>query len=264
MTFLFSDIAGSTRLVQELGDAYGDVLLDYRARLRQVFARHSGIEVDSSGDSFFVAFREAVDAALAALEVQETLRDSRVRVRIGIHTGEPNVAGDGYVGIDVHRAARISSVAHGGQVVVSERTRSLLADDADVTDLGQHRLKDLVAAEHLFQLGQGDFPALRSLNATNLPWQASSLVGRRREIGEVAELLADRRVLTLTGPGGTGKTRLAIQAATEVIDRFPDGVFWIPLAAIEDANLVPQAIADAIGTGRAPADHIEDQYDCSK
>ena len=256
VTFLFTDIAGSTHLVQELGEGYANVLLDHRARLREVFARHGGVEVDAAGDSFFVAFRGAVDAARAALEVQEALHDSRIKVRIGLHTGEPKVAGDGYVGIDVHRAARISSVAHGGQVVVSARTRSLLAGDADVADLGQHRLKDLVASEHLFQLGPGDFPPLRSLNATNLPEQASPLIGRTLEILEVAQLLAERRVLTLTGPGGTGKTRLAIQAAAEVVDRFPDGVFWIPLAAIDDASLVPQAIADAIGTSRPPAEHI--------
>jgi predicted ATPase/class 3 adenylate cyclase len=257
VTFLFSDVAGSTRLVQELGEGYADVLLDYRKRLREVFSRHRGVEVDSAGDAFFVAFSGAVDAARAALDVQEALRDSRIRVRVGVHTGEPTVAGDGYVGIDVHRAARISSAAHGGQVVVSERTRSLLADDTDVTDLGQHRLKDLVAPEHLFQLGPGEFPPLRSLNATNLPEQASPLIGRTLEILEIAQLLAERRVVTLTGPGGTGKTRLAIQAAAEVVERFPDGVFWIPIAAIEDASLVPPAIADAIGAGHPVAEHIE-------
>ncbi|MEU4418804.1 hypothetical protein AB0F74_37000, partial [Nocardia salmonicida] len=177
-------------------------------------------------------------------------------MRIGVHTGEPVVVDDGYVGIDVHRAARIASAAHGGQVVISESTRSLLAADADVTDLGQHRLEDLVAAEHLFQLGPGEFPPLRSVNATNLPEQASPLIGRRREIGEIGELLVARRVVTLTGPGGTGKTRLAIQAAAEVVDRFPDGVFWTPLAVIDDPSLVPQAIADVLGTGRSPVEHI--------
>jgi predicted ATPase/class 3 adenylate cyclase len=259
VTFLFSDIAGSTRLLQELGEGYADVLLDHRARLREVFARHRGTEVDTAGDSFFVVFRAADDAAHAALKAQEALRGSQVRVRIGLHTGEPRIAGDGYIGLDVHRAARISQVAHGGQVVVSARTRSLLAEDAEVTDLGRHRLKDLAAPEHLFQLGPGGFPPLRSLNATNLPVQASSLIGRTREIGEVAQLLAQRRVITLTGPGGTGKTRLAIQTAAEVIDRFPDGVFWVPLAAIDDAGLVPQVIADAMGTDRPPYEHIEDK-----
>ena len=257
MTFLFSDVAGSTRLVQELGEGYANVLLDYRARLREVFARHQGVEVDAAGDQFFVAFRGAGDAARAALDAQEALRNSRMKVRIGVHTGDPKVAGDGYVGIDVHRAARISSVVHGGQVVVSDRTRSLLTDDVDVIDLGQHRLKDLVAPEHLFQLGPGDFPPLRSLNAANLPEQASPLVGRTRELVEVAQLLADRRVVTLTGPGGTGKTRLAIQAAAEVIERFPDGVHWVPLAAIHDPDLVPSAIAQAIGTDRSPEEHID-------
>lgn len=256
VTFLFSDIAGSTRLLQELGEGYADVLLDHRARLREVFAKHNGVEVDTAGDSFFVSFRTAAEAAAAALDAQAAVRESRIVVRIGVHTGEPLVAGDGYVGIDVHRAARIASAVHGGQVVISESTRSLLATDADVTDLGQHRLEDLIAPEHLFQLGPGEFPPLRSLNATNLPEQTSPLIGRRTEIGQVGQLLATRRMVTLTGPGGTGKTRLAIQAAAEVVDQFPDGVFWIPLAAIEDASLVPQAIADAIGTGRSPADHI--------
>jgi predicted ATPase/class 3 adenylate cyclase len=260
VTFLFSDIAGSTRLLQELGEGYADVLLDHRAQLREVFARHDGVEVDTAGDSFFVVFRTADDAAGAALDVQEALRGSRVRVRIGLHTGEPTVAGDGYVGIDVHRAARISSVVHGGQVVLSERTRSLLADDADVADLGRHRLKDLGAPEHLFQLGPGDFPPLRSLNATNLPEQASALIGREREVNDVGQLLADRRVVTLTGPGGSGKTRLAIQSAAEVIDRFPDGVFWVPLGTIEDPALVPPTIAESIGTDRPPAEYIDDKH----
>lgn len=173
VTFLFSDIAGSTRLLQELDEGYADLLLDHRARLREVFDRHRGIEVDAPGDSFFVAFRGAGDAARAALDLHAALDDLKIKVRVGVHTGEAKVAGDGYVGIDVHRAARISGVAHGGQVVVSERTRSLLDDEAEVTDLGLHRLKDLVAPEHLFQVGPGEFPPLRSLNATNLPEQAS-------------------------------------------------------------------------------------------
>jgi len=257
VTFLFSDIAGSTLLLQELGEGYAEVLLDHRARLREVFARNSGVEVDTAGDSFFVAFSEAVDAARAALEAQEALGESRISVRIGLHTGEPMLAGDGYVGIDVHRAARISSVAYGGQVVVSERTRSLLVPDADVTDLGHHRLKDLVAPEHLFQLGPGDFPPLRSLRATNLPEQASPLIGRTREIAEVAQLLGEHRVVTLTGPGGTGKTRLAIQTAAEVLDRFPDGVFWVPLGATEDPDLVPHTIADYLGTDGPAEEYVD-------
>ena len=246
VTFLFTDIEGSTRLLHELGDAYADVLAEHRRVLRDAFACHGGVEVDTQGDAFFVAFGRASDALAAAREAQAAL-DGPVRVRMGIHTGEPLVGQEGYVGIDVHRAARIAAAGHGGQVLVSQSTRELVGADR-LRDLGEHRLKDLTAPERIYQLGDGDFPPLKSLNTTNLPVAASPLVGRERELRDLAALLADSaRLLTLTGPGGTGKTRLALHAAAESTDAFVGGVFFVPLAGVQQADLVPTAIASTIG-----------------
>jgi predicted ATPase/class 3 adenylate cyclase len=248
VTFLFSDIEGSTRLLLSLGDEYVTVLAEHRRLLRSVFAEHDGVEVDTQGDAFFVAFPRASDAAAAALAAQAALAASNVRVRIGLHTGEPVLSDDGYVGIDVHRAARIMSAAHGGQVVASERTRSFLAAGIECTDLGRHRLKDLEEPEHLFQVGGGSFPPPRTLDATNLPIPASVLIGRTREMGELVGLLSGRdRLVTLVGPGGTGKTRLAIEVASELVGRMRDGVFWVPLAGLSDAELVLAEVARTIG-----------------
>jgi predicted ATPase len=167
---------------------------------------------------------------------------------MGLHTGEPQVTDEGYVGIDVHRAARIASSAHGGQILVSETTRRLLEPDAPVRDLGEHRLKDLVGAERLFQLGDGEFPPLRTLDATNLPVVAIPLVGREREVEELSLLLSDgSRLVTLTGPGGTGKTRLALQVAAELVGTLRDGVFWVPLAGLADPELLASEVAQTIG-----------------
>ncbi len=256
VTFLFTDIEGSTRLLQELGERFHEILLDHRAKLRDVFARHNGVEVGTEGDSFFIAFSRATDAATAAIEAQQVLSQAPVKVRMGLHTGEPAIVDDDYAGIDVHRAARISSAAHGGQVVISERTRSFLSDEQNLRDLGLHRLKDLATPEKLFQLGPGDFPPLRSLNATNLPTQPGPLIGRRREITELKALATERRVVTLTGPGGTGKTRLALEAAAELVGHFKDGVFWVPLAPVRDPELVLPTIAGVLGTDVPLSEHI--------
>ena len=167
---------------------------------------------------------------------------------MGVHTGEPLVTAEGYVGMDVHRAARIASSAHGGQILVSETTRRLLEADAPLRDLGEHRLKDLIGAERLFQLGDGDFPPLRTLDATNLPLVSIPLVGRERELEELVAMLSNgTRLLTLTGPGGTGKTRLALQVAAELVGRLHDGVFWVPLAGLTDPELLPSEVAQTIG-----------------
>jgi class 3 adenylate cyclase len=174
VTFLFTDIEGSTRLLHELGDAYADALAEHRRVLREAFGRHGGVEVDTQGDAFFVAFGRASDALAAALQVQSAL-NGPVRVRIGLHTGEPLLTDEGYVGIDVHRAARIAVAGHGGQILVSQATRELAGVDG-LRDLGRHRLKDLTAPERIWQLGDTDFPPLRSLNATNLPVASSALV----------------------------------------------------------------------------------------
>ena len=230
VTLLFTDIEGSTRLLEEVGDGYADVLAEHRRVLRDAFTRNNGVEVDTQGDAFFVAFARATDAMAAAAEGQAALDGGPVRVRIGIHTGEPTVTGEGYVGLDVHKGARIASSGHGGQVVISEATRQLLDADGDLRDLGEHRLKDLGAPERLYQLGTTEFPALKTLYRTNLPIQATPLVGRERELEEGGALLAANRLLTLLGPGGSGKTRLALQLAAEAQEDFPDGVFWAPLS----------------------------------
>ncbi|HEU0248333.1 MAG TPA: tetratricopeptide repeat protein, partial [Gaiellaceae bacterium] len=171
-----------------------------------------------------------------------------IRVRMGIHTGEPLKTDEGYVGLDVHRAARIAAAAHGGQIVLSETTRGLLENDASIRDLGEHRLKDLVHAERLYQLGDGDFAPLRTLDATNLPLASSPLVGREREVEELVAMLSNgTRLLTLTGPGGTGKTRLALQVAAELVGTHRDGVFWVPLVGLSDPELLDSEIAQTIG-----------------
>jgi len=256
VTFLFTDIEGSTRLLHEHGERYADLLAEHRRALRKAFAEHGGVEVDTQGDAFFVAFADASNATAAAEEIRNA--DSPVKVRLGIHTGEPTVMDEGYVGIDVHRAARICAAAHGGQVVLSERTAELL-DGAPVRDLGMHRLKDLGEAEKLFQLGDGEFPPLRSLNATNLPAQPGPLIGRDRELAELMELTCAERIVTLVGPGGSGKTRLALHAAAEAVGEFDDGVLWVPLAAITDPEIVEPEIGRTVGAQNGLADHIDEK-----
>jgi predicted ATPase/class 3 adenylate cyclase len=246
VTFLFTDIEGSTRLLQELGAEYADLLADHRRTLREEFARHGGIEVGTEGDSFFVAFAKASDALAAAAAAREALVAGPIRVRIGLHTGEPTVTEEGYVGIDVHRAARIAAAGHGGQILVSQATRDLAGADR-LRDLGMHRLKDLAAPERLYQLDDDEFPPLRSVDQTNLPVQPTPFVGRQRELVEVLALLDLHRIVTLTGPGGAGKTRLALQAAAESVEQFGDGVWFVSLAAVPDAQLIEPTIARVIG-----------------
>jgi class 3 adenylate cyclase len=226
VTFLFTDIEGSTGLLRELGTGrYADALAEHRRVLRAAFAAHGGVEVDTQGDAFFVAFPDAAEALLAAREAQEALAVEAIRVRIGLHTGDPLLTGEGYVGVDVHKAARICSAGHGGQILLSERTKLVVAD-RDLLPLGAHRLKDLTAPEPLYQVGEAAFPPLKSLNQSNLPVQPTPFVGREKELGEVLGLLGreNGRLLTLTGPGGSGKTRLAVQAAAEVVDEHEHGV----------------------------------------
>jgi predicted ATPase/class 3 adenylate cyclase len=246
VTFLFTDIEGSTRLLQELGDRYADVLADHRRTLREEFARHGGVEVGTEGDSFFVAFAKASDALAAAAAAREALADGPIRVRMGLHTGEPMVTEEGYVGIDVHRAARIAAAGHGGQILVSQATRDLAGADR-LRDLGVHRLKDLAGPERLYQLDDDEFPPLRSVDQTNLPVQPTPFVGRERELAEVLTLLDMHRIVTLTGPGGSGKTRLALQAAAESVEQYGDGVWFVSLAAIRDPELIEPTISQVVG-----------------
>lgn len=247
VTFLFTDIEGSTRLLHELGGGYAAALADHRQKLRRVFAEHDGVEVDTQGDAFFVAFGRASDALAAASAGRDALSGGPIRVRMGVHTGEPLVTEEGYVGIDVHRAARIAAAGHGGQVLVSQSTRDL-ADIDELRDLGEHRLKDLTAPERIYQLGEDEFGPLKSLNATNLPIAGSPLVGRERELAELQDLISgSARLVTVTGPGGTGKTRLALQVGAELVGRFPGGVLFVALAGVRQHELVSSTIATAVG-----------------
>jgi predicted ATPase/class 3 adenylate cyclase len=258
VTFVFTDVEGSTRLLQQLGaDAYADAVAEHRRALRGTFVRHDGVEVDTQGDSFFIAFSTAPAALAATAEAQQLLADGPIRVRMGIHTGTPRVTEEGYVGPDVHRAARIAATGHGGQILVSSSTAQLV-DSGSLRDLGEHRLKDLAAPERIYQLGGEAFPPLRSLQQTNLPIPATLFLGRRRELDEVTTLLAsgDARLLTLTGPAGAGKTRLALHAAAEASDQYPDGVFWAPLAALRDSKLVLEVAAQALEARDGLADRI--------
>ena len=264
VTLLFSDIEGSTALLTRLGDSYADALDLQRRILREAWSTHGGREMGTEGDSFFVAFPTAQAAVGAATAAQRELAtvawpdDARVRVRMGAHTGTPTPHDDGYVGIDVHRAARVAGAAHGGQLVITEVTRQLVGNQLPegwrMRDLGWHRLKDLSAPEHLFEvseLGSDEvFPPLRSLGATSrLPADVTPLVGRDEAMSELDGLMHDPnvRLITLTGPGGTGKTRLATAVAAAVADMFTDGVFFVSLARVTDVEGMVGAIGEAVG-----------------
>ncbi len=254
VTFLFTDVEGSTRLLHELGaEGYAETLAEHRRLIREACARHDGVEVDTQGDAFFFAFPTAPGAAEAARALAGALATGPIRVRAALHTGTPLVTEEGYVGHDVHRAARIAAAGHGGQVLVSSSTVALTGIDG-LRDLGEHRFKDLSAPERVYQLGDGDFPALNSLYRTNLPVPATPFLGRVQELGEVVEVLTrdDVRLLTLTGPGGTGKTRLALHAAAEVSDRYPDGVWWVSLASLRDSELVLPVVAQTLEIKEEP------------
>ena len=247
VTFVFTDVESSTRLLHELGEeAYAAALAEHRRLIRAACASEGGIEVDTQGDAFFFAFPTALGALAATSAFTEALASGPIRVRVGQHTGTPLLTEEGDVGSDVHRAARIAAVGHGGQVLVSASTAPLVEES--LRDLGEHRLKDLSAPERIRQLGDGDFPPLKTLYRTNLPVPATPFLGREAELAAVVELLTGDglRLLTLTGPGGTGKTRLALQAAAEASESFPDGVFWVPLASLRDPELVLPTLAQAL------------------
>jgi predicted ATPase/class 3 adenylate cyclase len=262
VTFLFTDIEGSTRLLRQLGDRYRKVVDNHGRILREAIASGDGTGVHTEGDSFFAVFPTPRGALAAAVQAQRALAahpwpdGHSVRVRMGLHTGEAVLGGDDYIGLDVHLAARISAAGHGGQVLISEATRALvehaLPNGVSLRDLGRHRLKDIEQPQRLYDLiidgMPAEFPAIRTLDArpTNLPPQRTSFVGREREVGEVASLVAETRFVTLTGPGGTGKTRLALKVAGDHLDRFSDGVFFADLSPIVDPALVPSVIAQAL------------------
>jgi predicted ATPase len=257
VTLLFTDIEGSTTLLRKLGPEYADALLEHRRLLRSAFRGHGGIEVDTQGDAFFYAFSIASEAVAAAAEAQAELASGPIKVRMGIHTGEPTLTDEGYVGLDVHTAARVCAAGHGGQVLLTGETRKAVS--AEVMDLGEHRLKDLPQAVWLFQLGERGFPPLRTLSNTNLPAPASSFLGREQELADAQALLEASRLLTVSGPGGAGKTRFAIELASRQLERFPNGVFWVPLASLRDPALVVETVAQTLGAGEEIASHIGDK-----
>jgi predicted ATPase/Tfp pilus assembly protein PilF len=257
LTLVFTDVEGSTQLLHRLGEAYADVLAEHRRILREAFARHDGTEVDTQGDAFFYVFPTPDDALAAAGEGCELLECGPVQVRIGVHTGTPRLTSEGYVGTDVHLAARIGAAGHGGQVVVSGTTYRELGAEHELIDLGEHRLKDFDDPVQLFQLGSRHFPPLKTIANTNLPRPASSFVGRAADAAAVvARIRGGARVLTLTGPGGSGKTRLAIEAATELVPEFRAGVFWVELAPLEEPELVLEEIGRTLGAREDLARHI--------
>src|SRR5579862_6335104 len=254
VTLVFTDVEGSTQLLAELGqEGYRAALAAHDRLVREAFGRRGGYEVDNEGDSFFYAFASAGDAVLAVREAVAALEPGPIRIRVGIHTGEPGLDPPRYVGLDVHKAARIMAAGHGGQVLLSQTTADLAGEAFTFKDLGEYRLKDLSAAQRLFQLGESQFPPLRALARTNLPVPAAVFLGREDELGEVTALLRDGvRLLTLTGPGGTGKTRLAMQAAAEAADDFSEGVWWVPLSAVRDPALVLRHIAQTLDVVEQP------------
>ncbi|HEY6056768.1 MAG TPA: adenylate/guanylate cyclase domain-containing protein, partial [Candidatus Limnocylindrales bacterium] len=274
LTFLFSDIEGSTRLVESLGTAaYRELLEQHQSLLRSAFAATGGIEQSTEGDSFFVVFGDAPSAVAAAVAAQRDVAAATwpggepVRVRMGLHTGQGIAGGDDYVGLDVHRAARIAAAANGGQVIVSASTRALaqpaLPSDVQLVDLGEHRLRGVSGTERLYQLEIAGLPSAfppprtESVSKTHLPPRLTSFVGRVAELAELADLVAASRLVTLTGPGGAGKTSLATECARAVAGRFRDGAWFVALDVISDPEILASAIASVLGlreTGDRPAE----------
>jgi predicted ATPase/class 3 adenylate cyclase len=275
MTFLFTDIEGSTALLTRLGDAaYSEVLEDHHRIIRSSLQAFGGAEHGTQGDSFFAVFVSPSACVSAALQMQRDLcahdwpAGEELRVRMGIHTGEASEASTGMVGYEVHRAARIAAVGYGGQVLISSSTMALVGDSlplgASVLDLGSHRLKDLGRPEVIFQLIAEDldeqFPPLRSLDSpallSNLPLELTSFVGRDHELAQVRALVEESRLVTLTGTGGAGKTRLALQVGAELLAGSSDGVWLVELAAVGDPEAVPGAVASSLGVEHEPGREV--------
>jgi predicted ATPase/class 3 adenylate cyclase len=272
LTFLFTDIEGSTALLRRIGqDAYAQVLEDHHSFIRSALAAHDGREVKTMGDGFFAVFSSPSACVAAVLEMQHDLEahdwpaGERVRVRMGVHTGEASeTAATDLMGLDVHRAARVGALAYGGQVLLSETAAALVRDrlppGAALADLGLHRLKDLGRPEEIFQLNapglQAEFPPLRSLGnpalPNNLPAQLATFIGREQELAEVRALAETSRLVTLTGAGGAGKTRLSLQVAAELLDGSGDGVWLVELAPVADEDEVAPTIAATLAIAGQP------------
>jgi predicted ATPase/class 3 adenylate cyclase len=264
VTFLFTDVEGSTKLLHELGsERYADALAEHRRAIREACTREGGVEVDTQGDAFFFAFPTASGALAAARAATDALAAGRVQVRTGVHTGTPLVTDEGYVGDDVHLAARVAASGHGGQVLVSAAAAAYIEPSGSesqalpLLDLGEHRLKDIAEPVVIYQLGEGSFPPLKTISNTNLPRPASSFVGREHELREVLGRVGrGARLVTLTGPGGSGKTRLALEAAGSLVPEYKAGVFWVGLSALRDPALVTETIAQTLGSKDGLADHV--------
>ncbi|MGZ8695700.1 MAG: adenylate/guanylate cyclase domain-containing protein, partial [Gaiellaceae bacterium] len=270
VTFFFTDIEGSTRLLHELGQSYQDALAQHHRVLRSAIQGAGGLEISTHGDAFFAVFTDPDRALEAAASAQRTLTaqewpdDHDLRVRIGLHTGEGVLAVDDYVGIDVHAAARVCSAAHGGQVLLTRATRDALTGEPTLVELGHHLLKDLEGAIELFGLAAdglpGNFPPLKTLTNANLPEPPTPIVGRAREVHAVREQLLrdDTRLVTLTGPGGTGKTRLALETARELVEKFPNGVTFVALGAVGDSEFVLPSLGEALGVEGSSGRSLEE------
>ena len=273
VTLLFTDIASSTLLLERLGDTYAVLLRDHHRLLSEAVAAHGGSHVDAAGDGLFVSFPTARAGLLACIDAQRAIaahewpEGVEVRVRMGLHTGEPMSAATGYVGMDVHRAARICAAGHGGQILLSEAAHALIGtavpDDVRLLDLGEHRLKDLATPIRLYQVAapglETDFPPVRSLETlpNNLPRQLSSFVGRVQEVADAESRLGTTSILTMTGPGGVGKTRLALEVGAHLSDSYADGVWFIELGTVNEAAMISDAIASALLPKQAKAADIE-------
>jgi predicted ATPase/class 3 adenylate cyclase len=279
VTFLFTDIEGSTNLARRLGETWPSVLARHRELLRAAFEAFGGHELGTEGDSFFVVFPNAADAIAATVAGQRALATepwpdgATLAVRMGLHTAEVRPSDGDYVGLEVHRAARISAAGHGGQVLVSAATSAAAAEtlpaDVVLRRLGRHRLKDLPEPEQLDQLVidglRADFPPLRaqSPRRADIPRQPTTFVGRAADVAAVESAVQDTRLVTLTGPGGTGKTRLALRIAEDLVERFDDGASFVPLAPVSDPALVPAAIAQVLeitDAGDQPLDATLEQW----
>ena len=263
VTFLRTDVEGSMRLARDLGPTWDAINALHLGILREAVDRHGGVCVRTEGDAMFAAFPEAGAAVLAAIDGQRALlthewpEDGAVRVRMGVHTGEAHLAGDDYGGFDVNRAARIAAVGHGGQIILSGTTHGLvvsnLSPDLAFRKLGRHVLRDVPTPEHLFQVDvpgeRTDFPPLRvpDASAGNLPERLTSFVGRSEELDELRPLLEESRLVTLTGPGGIGKTSLAIELARDRAATMPDGAWFVALEAVTDPAVVGTTIARSLG-----------------
>ena len=278
VTFLITDIEGSTRLLEHLGERYGAVQDRHDAILRSAIAIGDGRELSTEGDSVFAVFATPTGALRAATAAQRDLatgpwpQGAAIRVRMGLHTGDGVLGGANYLGLDVNRTARIAAAAHGGQVLLSDATRGLVERDLptgiSLRDLGQHRLRDLLHPERLHEVVidglEEEFPPPRTLDArpNNLPAQLTRFIGREADVAAVRDLLADHRLVTLTGPGGTGKTRLALEVGADALADTPDGVFFVDLSSVTEADLVPHDMAAALRVrpepGRAVLDTLTD------